>query len=178
MIIHYINISALMVEILDQQTTERLVHAFVSCRLDFCNSLLHCIPEFQISKLQRIQNSAARLVTRSSTRQHITPILRNLHWLPVNKRIIFKILLVTYKCIHGSSPSYLREITEPYQPSRTLRSSSALLLKVPAIRTKTYGHRSFTHSSPALWNSLPQHIKTARTELEFKTVLKTYLFNI
>ena len=102
-----------------------------SCRLDFRNSLLHCIPDSQTSKLQRIQNSAARLVTRSSSRQHITPILRSLHWLTVNERIVFKILLLTHKCIHGSAPAYLRELIQLYKPQRTLRSSSTLLLSTP-----------------------------------------------
>ena len=152
-------------KVLDQQITEKLVHAFISCRLDFCNNLLHCILDSQTAKLQRIQNAAARLVTRSSSRQHITPILRTLHWLPVNKRIIFKVLLLTYKCIHGSAPAYLQELIQVYQPPRTLRSSSSLLLNTPVTRTKTYGHRSFVHSSPSLWNSLPHQIKTARSYL-------------
>ena len=162
---------------LDKQTTEKLVHAFISCRLDFCNSLLHCIPDSQTSKLQRIQNSAARLVTRSSSRQHITPILRSLHWLPVNERIVFKILLLTHKCIHGSAPAYLRELIQLYKPQRTLRSSSTLLLSTPVTRTKTYGHRSFMHASPSLWNSLPHHIRTVTSENEFKSLLKTHLFH-
>ena len=97
---------------LDKQTTEKLVHAFISCRLDFCNSLLHCIPDSQTSKLQCIQNSAARLVRRSSSRQHIKPILRSLHWLPVNERIVFKILLLTHKCIHGSAPALALRLTD------------------------------------------------------------------
>ena len=143
---------------LDRETTEQLVHAFVTCRLDCCNSLLLSLPDSQIAKLQRIQNSAARLVTRSSLRHHITPILRSLHWLPVSERIKFKVLLLTYKCIKGTAPLYLQEIIHTYQPPRTLSSSSASQLTLPVTRTKSYGHRSFTFSAPALWNSLPQHI--------------------
>ena len=131
----------------------------------------------QTSKIQCIQNSAARLVTRSSPRQHITPIFRSLHWLPVNERIVFKILLLTHKCIHGSAPAYLRELIQLCKPQRTLRSSSTLLLSTPVTRTKTYGHRSFMHASPSLWNSLPHHIRTVTSENEFKSLLKTHLFH-
>ncbi len=161
---------------LDQQTTERLVHAFISCRLDFCNSLLHCLPIAQISKLQRIQNSAARLVTYSSPRQHITPVLRSLHWLPVSKLIEFKLLLLTYKSLHQSAPHYLQELLHPHVPHRTLRSSSTSQLVPYITRTKSYGHRSFSHSSPSLWNNLPHNIRTAPNDNIFKHLLKTYLF--
>ena len=80
------------------------------CRIISCNSLLYGLPDLQISKLQRIQNSAARLVTRSRTYDHITPILQNLHWLPIRSRIDFKILLLTYKCHHGTAPVYLQDL--------------------------------------------------------------------
>ena len=89
---------------LDQPTTERLIHAFVTCRLDNCNSLLFALPETQISKLQRIQNSAARPFTLSKIRCHISPVLRDLHWLPIKSRIMFKILLLTFKCSRGLAP--------------------------------------------------------------------------
>ena len=80
------------------------------CRIDSCNSLLYGLPDLQISKLQRIQNSAARLVTRSRTYDHVTPILPNLHWLPIRSRIDFKILLLTYQRLHGTAPAYLQDL--------------------------------------------------------------------
>ena len=89
---------------LNKKCTEMLVRAFITCRLDQCNSLLYALPESQIAKFQRIQNSAARLVSLSRKFNHITPILRELHWLPVKYRIIYKILLLTYKCLHGMGP--------------------------------------------------------------------------
>ena len=78
--------------LLDAKSTETLVHAFITCHLDMCNSLLCGLPDSHISKLQCIQNSAARLVTRTRFSDHITPVLRDLHWLPVKFRIMYKIL--------------------------------------------------------------------------------------
>ena len=102
--------------------------SFITCHLDRCNSLLYGLPDTLIAKLQRIQNSAARLVTRTRGHDHITPVLYNLHWLPVKYRIIYKILLLTYKCLHGLAPDYLADLIQEYKPSRNLRSSSKLNL--------------------------------------------------
>ena len=163
---------------LDQKTTEMLVHAFVSSRLDNCNSLLYGLPDCHLNKLQRIQNSAARLVTRTTPLVHITPILRNLHWLPIKERINFKILLITYKCIHRLAPSYLHELIQEYTPARSLRSSSKSLLSPPSVCTKSYGNRSFQSSSAFLWNSLPSHVKEAQSLSQFKTLLKSHHFSL
>ena len=162
---------------LDQQTTETLVHAFVSSRLDNCNSLLYGLPDSRLKKLQHIQNSAARLVTLKKSSDHITPILRSLHWLPIADRIKYKVLLLTFKCLHSSAPTYLQDLVVQYTPSRRLRSSSKLLLSSPPVSTKYYGHRSFQYSAAYLWNNLPAKVKEARTLTNFKTLLKTYLFS-
>ena len=101
-----------------------LLNHLVISRFDYYNSLLYGIPKYQKDKLQRIQNTAARLVTGSRRSDHITPILKDLHWLPVEERINFKILLITYKILHGQSPKYLESLIEEYSPSRTLMRSS------------------------------------------------------
>ena len=162
---------------LSKSSTEILIHAFISSLLDNCNSLLIGINDKDIAKLQRIQNSAARLVSLRKKREHITPILKELHWLPVKSRIQFKIILLTYKSLHGQSPEYLSELIIPYVPARSLRSASENLLVVKRGRTKAYGDRAFSCVAPLLWNSLPNSLRSQSNINVFKTQLKTYLFN-
>ncbi|XP_029297016.1 uncharacterized protein LOC115014371, partial [Cottoperca gobio] len=110
--------------ILSQNDAEKLVHAFVTSRLDYCNSLLSGCPKKSLKTLQLIQNAAARVLTRTRKRDHITPVLAALHWLPVKYRIEFKILLLTYKSINGQAPAYLKDLIVPYKPTRALRSQT------------------------------------------------------
>ena len=129
-----------------------------------------------ICKLQRVQNNAARVVTLAKKHDHITPVLKELHWLPVRKIIEFKILLLAYKCLHGTAPSYLREMLKEYVPPRTLRSTSKNLLCEPRTNMKTYGDRSFSACVPKLRNQLPNNIRAAGSVAIFKRQLKTHLF--
>ena len=118
------------------------------CHFDFCNSLLFQLPLRQIQRLQTIQNSAARLVTRTRKHVSISPVLRNLHWLPVQSRIKFKILLLAYECFHGLAPAYLNDLLTVYKPTRNLRSCKKNLFILPPMLTQTYGERSFAHAAP------------------------------
>ena len=168
---------------LDKASTETLIHAFVTSRLDSCNSLLYGLPQNVINKLQRVQNSAARLVTRVRGRVHMKPILRTLHWLPIRKRVLFKILLLTYKAIHGLAPQYIMDLLTIYKPVRCLRSSAAESpqLKPPShkdIRTITYGDRAFSSAAPREWNRLPTKICAIKTLGAFKRALKTHIFDL
>ena len=112
---------------LDQPNAEKLVHAFVTSKLDFCNSLLYGLSKKQLEKLQRILNAAAR-IKKTQKFQHISPVLRNLHWLPVTKRIEFKILTITYKALNGMAPSYISDLLQVRHPNRNLLHGSALLV--------------------------------------------------
>jgi hypothetical protein len=113
---------------LDHKSCVLLANALVSSRLDFCNSLYYGLPQSSIHRLQLIQNSLARVVCPAvKRRDHITPTLRQLHWLPVSSRITYKIALITYKTLHHKSPSYLHSLLIPYNPARNLRSSNKLL---------------------------------------------------
>ena len=158
------------------KTTETLVHAFVNSKLDYCNSLAYGLPKYLLQKLQYVQNAAARLITGTRKHDHITPILMDLHWLPVNERIQFKILLLTFKSLNGLTPVYIDEMIQRYVPNRKLRSSSAFLLKQNKWNLKSYGFRTFTVAAPFLWNSLPLEIKSSPSLNIFKSKLKTHLF--
>ena len=102
---------------LSKVSTEQLIHAFVSTRLDGCNSLLYGLPASSIHKLQRVQNAAARIVTYTNRNEHITPALRTLHWLPVRYRISYKIIVLVWRCLHNTAPSYLQLLLEAYIPN-------------------------------------------------------------
>ena len=131
----------------------------VLCHLDYCNSLLYNMPDSQLGKLQIIQNSAARLITGTKKYSPITPVLQQLHWLPVKSRISFKILLLTFQCLHNMAPSYLQELLNKYTPTRNLRSSQKNLLECPVLGTRFYGERTFSFGGPLLWNAVPLHLK-------------------
>uniref|UniRef100_A0A8C6M9C7 Reverse transcriptase domain-containing protein n=1 Tax=Nothobranchius furzeri TaxID=105023 RepID=A0A8C6M9C7_NOTFU len=163
--------------ILSRSDAEKLVHAFITSRLDYCNSLLSGSPQNVVKSLQLVQNAAARVLMRIKNRDHMSPVLASLHWLPVKFRINFKILLLTYKALNNQAPSYISDLIVPYVPNRALRSQTAGLLVVPKISKIRMGGRSFSYQAPLLWNQLPALVCEADTLSTFKTRLKTFLFD-
>lgn len=162
---------------LTKSSTQVLVHAFVTCHLDYCNSLLYGLPQYQHDRLQRVLNAAARVVCLVPKFDHITPHLQALHWLPVKFRIEFKILLLVYKAMKLNEPAYLKDMLH-YQSNKaySLRSQHNQSLYIPPTKRMKCGDRAFFHCAPTLWNALPANVKSCETLCAFKNSLKTYLF--
>ncbi len=118
------------------------------------------------------------VLTRTRKYDHISPVLSTLHWLTTKHRIDFKILLITYKALNGLAPQYLSELLSHYSPSRPLRSQNSGHLIIPRISKSTAGGRSFSYLVPKLWNNLPNTVREADTLCQFKSRLKTHLFNL
>ena len=161
--------------ILSEGTANLIASALVSSRLDYANACLFGISNKNLSRIQKIQNTLARVVTFSRSRSSTAPLLKHLHWLPVSARIHFKIALLTFKSLHAIASSYLSSLVRPYVPSRALRSSSAHQLCVPHVST-VFGSRGFRSAGPTIWNSLPLSVTSCSTIHTFKKQLKTHLF--
>ena len=128
------------------------MHALVSSRLDYCNSLLSGIAETDFTKLQCVLNRLARVVTKSPPFTRSVPLLCSLHWLPKLYRVHFKICLLTYKALHEEQPVNLRSLIATSLPSHSLRSSRGITLSIPVIKTNT-GARTFSSCAPSFWNN-------------------------
>ena len=123
---------------LSKDSAKTLVHAFISSRLDYGNSLLFGLPQDQIQKLQRVQNASARLIFSMPRYCYIIPLLFDLHWLPVNQRIVFKILLFVYKVLHRLDPSYSVDLISvmPCSSYNLRRNNNGVLLRHPPAHSK------------------------------------------
>ena len=145
-------------------------------RLNYCNSVLYGTSKGNLKRLQHIQNSLVRLVYTLPSRSSCQPFLKELSWLPIEKRINFKIALLTFKCRNGCAPKYLSDLVTNYVPRRSLRSSDSMLLTVNRLRTET-ARRSFSAAAPEVWNKLPIELRQTISFSLFKSKLKTFLFN-
>lgn len=161
---------------LSDKQLKTVVQAFVISKLDQNNALLIGSPKSLTSKLQSVQNAACKLICGIKKYDHVTPSLIELHWLPIEQRVKFKVLLLCFKSMNNHGPAYLKELITPYVPSRCLRSSSSNILVVPKSKTVAYGDRAFSVAAPGLWNKLPTHFRTCDTVNSFKRQLKTFLF--
>ena len=112
---------------LTDNACSQLIHALVTVRIDYCNSLLYGLPDCSLSRLQRILNTAARILCKIPKFDHITETLLDLHWLPIQQRILFKILILTYQAYHKTAPQYLCALIMPYSNARNLRSDNMSL---------------------------------------------------
>ena len=159
---------------------EMVLHAFVTSRIDYCNGLLYGLPDCEISKLQRVHNAAARLLTSSRKYDHIMPVLHDLHWLPVQYRIHFKILLLTFKALNGMAPAYISDLINVKKHARySLRSNFSIILLHPAGKMKKpLVTDLLVWAAPTLWNALHTSLRNIDSILTFKSCLKTHLLKL
>ena len=164
---------------LTTESAKTLVHSFITCRLDNLNSLLVDLPETLIGQLQTIQNRAARILLPSTQGQSNEELTKSLHWLPVQHRIDYKILLLTFKTLNGSGPTYLENLLQvKCHPRDTRAAADFLALTRRDKRLKTVGDRAFVAAAPKKWNALPINIRNSASIKIFKEKLKTHLFRI
>ena len=163
---------------LTPESAATLVCALILSRLDYCNSLLYNCNDYLLDYLQRIQNSAARMVLRIPRKEHITPFLMSLHWLPARSRIEYKLASLCFKCENSSAPEYLKNLIQRKRRSgyNTRSSSDSTTLSDGPNGQKTLGDRSFSCSAPSVWNALPMATREFADINSFKTSLKTHLF--
>jgi hypothetical protein len=160
---------------LTKDAANTIACGIVNSRLDYCNSLLSGTSQKNLNRLQRVQNSLARVVCRSHFRCKGDPLLQSLHWLPIRERIAYKINLITYKTLSTNLPIYLSEVINIQTSSRSMRSSDCHQLVLSRAKTKS-GSKAFSISAPQCWNKLSKHTRITTSIDTFKKRLKTELF--
>ena len=162
---------------IDTDTCHNIVRSLLLSRIDYCNVLLNGITKKELKRLQLLQNKCATLVCLKSRRHHVTPLLNQLHWLPVQQRIEYKTLLYVYKAVSGLSPQYIKDCLAIKSTKSTIRtrSSGSVSLVMP-IPNKCAGDRAFSVVAPRLWNKLPVSLRNATSVDVFKSSLKNHLF--
>ena len=181
-------------KVTDRSLRTQLIHSGILSKVDYCNSLYTSLPKTQTKKLQKLINSAVRFIFNIKIRynsrtdvyehEHITPYLRQLHFLPIQYRAQFKLCLLTYKSIHNinnsnNSPLYLQELIDLRKPNDNQRlridnDKSLLAYKTPY--PQEYRNRGFSFASPKHWNRLPASVRESSSVSTFKRHLKTFYF--
>ena len=163
--------------VLTDQSASQLIHALISSRIDYCNSILYGMSDSVISDLQHIQNTAARILAKcGNSFIHSKIILKKLHWLPIKQRIVYTILITTYKAYHSIAPKYICDLITRREYKRELRTNDQMNLVVPFVKRKHFGERSFSYAAPREWNKLELSIRKSESLESFKKKFKTYLF--
>ena len=149
----------------------------ITSRLDYCNDTFTGVADEQITRIQKMQNKTAQLILKKSKRDHVTPLLKELHWLPVKYCIQYKLATLTFRYFDGTLPPYLSPSFCTYQPLHSLRSSTERHLNIPKTNLKTFSERSFGYVAPTVWNSLLANLRASPSLPTFKVNLKTHFFH-
>ena len=156
---HLRNIGSIRNIIYNDACTQ-LIHYLVTVRLDYCNYVLYGLPNNSLYHLQKIQNTAAKIVALLPIFSHISTTLFDLYWLPIRYRITFKMCILIYQAYHGTAPSYLCDFIVPYVNTRSRRSNDkCLIINLCKPRLKFYGERCIKYAGPQEWNNLLIHIR-------------------
>lgn len=161
-------------ESLPDEVAKTVACSVIGSRLDYCNAVLSGMSQSNFTKLQRVQNTLARVVLRHRKFEHITPALNELHWLPAQYRVTFKLAILLHSIKNTGQPTYLCQLLQDYEPVRSLRSSTKNLICKTAAGT-VLASRGFRHSAVSVWNNLTDNIREANTCDIFKRKLKTHL---
>ena len=160
-----------------KSTMQWLVSALVLARIDYCNSVLACLPAIMLAPLKWIMNVAVRLVAELGVRDNVTPAMREL---PVTFRVQYKLCLMVHSSVNRRSPEYITDVLVPMsslQDWTTLRSSTSRSFDVPRTRTG-FGERAFSVAGPAAWNKLPPNLRLITDNCKFKRALKAHFVSI
>lgn len=159
---------------LSRKSLELIIHSLVLSQLDYCCTLLYGLPNSSLAKLQRVQNFAAKLIFNKNKFDSATECLKELHWLPIKYRILFRLLCMSYKCVNDQAPNYLSSYFIKKESGYSLRSKGVYV--IPRTRTRAFGDRAFSVSGPREWNNLPADLQSCGSFTIFRKKLKTYLF--
>ena len=163
---------------LHTKSAQLIIQALVLSNIDYCNSLLAGSSQYQLDKLQHIQNMSCWVICNIRKHDHVSPEMKCLHWLKIPERITYKLCLLVYECWNNLAPKYLSDLLPPNPSSRELWSSQTDNIYTPCFKNSQCKHSSFSSARPRAWNSLPTVIKNAQSLQVFKALLRTHLFNI
>ncbi len=161
---------------LDLSSAKCIVNALVLSRIDYCNSLYFGLPDDLLKRLQRVQNSAARVIFNLRKHDPVSQHLKTLRWLSVSNRAKYRVACLSFRCLNGSAPSYLSSLLTPYLPTRDLRSGGKNLLTTKPYRLAQYGKRAFSRTAPLIWNSLSDSVRQSPNLSTFRSRLFKELF--